>query len=232
MKKLIFTFIAVAFSYLLNAQQCTFNQKVSDLDFYKLPYDYSALQPVIDAQTVEIHYSRHHQGYFKKFVKAAADIGLANKSIMEIMANVSNYPTAVRNNVGGYFNHVLYWQILKPGNRSKISNELSDAINNEFGSKDNLIAKLNEAALTRFGSGWAWLVVEPNGKLTICSTPNQDNPLMDISDVKGMPIIAIDVWEHAYYLKYQNKRADYVKGIWSLINWEVVSELYAKALNE
>ena len=145
---------------------------------------------------------------------------------------MSEYPAGIRNNGGGYYNHVLYWEILKPGNRKGLSPTLNKAIADEFGSVENLIAQMNDAALKRFGCGWAWLVVDGNGKLKIGSTPNQDNPLMDVSDFKGIPLIGIDVWEHAYYLKYQNRRAEYVNNFWSLINWEIVSELYNEAIKK
>jgi len=212
------------------AQNSLLTQRVSELNFYHLPYQYAALEPAIDALTVEIHYSRHHKAYFDNFLKQASDLKLTEKSLNEIFAKVSEYPAGFRNNGGGYYNHVLYWEILKPGNRKGLSPTLNKAIADEFGSVENLIAQMNDAALKRFGSGWAWLVVDGNGKLKIGSTPNQDNPLMDVSDFKGIPLIGIDVWEHAYYLKYQNRRAEYVNNFWSLINWEVVSELYENTI--
>jgi len=230
MKRIIVILLVTAISSFSQAQQNLLSQKVSNLNFYQLPYEYTALEPVIDALTVEIHYSRHHKAYFDNFMKLAADLKLSEMAVGEIFSKTSAYPAGVRNNGGGYYNHILYWEILKPGNRKEISPALNSAITRDFGTIDNMIAQLNDAALKRFGSGWAWLVVDTNGKLVIGSTPNQDNPLMDVSDFKGIPIIAIDVWEHAYYLKYQNKRGEYVKNFWELINWEVVSELYGNAI--
>mgnify|MGYP003870301037 FL=1 len=230
MNRIIITSLATAISVFSMAQNTLLTQRVSELNFYQLPYQYAALEPAIDALTVEIHYSRHHKAYFDNFLKQASDLKLAEKTLNEIFAKASEYPAGIRNNGGGYYNHVLYWEILKPGNRKGLSPTLNKAIVDEFGSAENLIAQMNDAALKRFGSGWAWLVVDGNGKLKIGSTPNQDNPLMDVSDIKGIPIIGIDVWEHAYYLKYQNKRAEYVKNFWSLINWEVVSRLYQNAI--
>lgn len=232
MNRIIITSLATAISVLSMAQNTLLTQRVSELNFYQLPYQYAALEPAIDALTVEIHYSRHHKAYFDNFLKQASDLKLTEKSLNEIFAKVSEYPAGIRNNGGGYYNHVLYWEILKPGNRKGLSPTLNKAIADEFGSVENLIAQMNDAALKRFGSGWAWLVVDGNGKLKIGSTPNQDNPLMDVSDFKGIPLIGIDVWEHAYYLKYQNRRAEYVNNFWSLINWEVVSELYNEAIKK
>jgi len=230
MKSIVLTLIFVAATVFTQAQSSLLSQKVSEMNFYQLPYEYSALEPVIDALTVEIHYSRHHKSYFDNFIKLAGELKITENTLHEIFAKASEHPAGIRNNGGGYYNHVLYWEILKPGKGKGISEALNKAIINEFGSVENLIAQMNDAALKRFGSGWAWLVVDGNGKLKIGSTPNQDNPLMDVSDIKGIPIIGIDVWEHAYYLKYQNKRAEYVKNFWSLINWEVISELYENAI--
>jgi Fe-Mn family superoxide dismutase len=191
-----------------------------------LPYSLEALEPTIDKLTVEIHYSKHHKAYFDNFMKAIANTDLSSKSLNEIFSNVSKYTEVIRNNGGGYYNHILYWEILKPGAISNISDNLKKAIIKDFGSMDELKKQLTDASLKRFGSGWAWLSVNSEGKLFVSSTPNQDNPLMDVVDKKGFPILGIDVWEHAYYLKYQNKRAEYVNLIWEAINWEVVSGFY------
>jgi Fe-Mn family superoxide dismutase len=185
----------------------------------KLGYDYNALEPHIDAQTMEIHHSKHHGGYTTKLNNAVEGTGLEGKSIEEILKNVSAHSTAVRNNGGGFYNHNLYWQVIAPGGAKSPSGELLDAINESFDSLEKFREAFVQAALTRFGSGWAWLVLQ-NNKLAVSSTPNQDNPLMDVADVQGTPILGIDVWEHAYYLKYQNKRPDYVNAFWELINWD------------
>lgn len=232
MKKLIVILSLAIIPVFLQAQGNALLQKVSELSFYQLPYEYSALEPVIDALTVEIHYSRHHKAYFDNFMKLANDLGIAEMSLSEIFSKASTLPAGVRNNGGGYYNHVLYWEILKPGSQKDISPELNNAIVRDFGTLDNMISKLNDAALKRFGSGWAWLVVDANGKLAVGSTPNQDSPLMDVSEFKGTPILGIDVWEHAYYLKYQNKRGEYVKNFWELVNWSVVSELFNEAVRK
>jgi Fe-Mn family superoxide dismutase len=185
----------------------------------KLGYDYNALEPHIDARTMEIHHSKHHGGYTTKLNNAVEGTDLEGKSIEEILKNVSAHSTAVRNNGGGFYNHNLYWQVIAPGGAKSPSGELLDAINESFGSLEKFREAFVQAALTRFGSGWAWLVLQ-NNKLAVSSTPNQDNPLMDVADVQGTPILGIDVWEHAYYLKYQNKRPDYVNAFWELINWD------------
>lgn len=193
-----------------------------------LGYAFDALEPHIDALTMQIHHDRHHQAYVDNLNKALAGIEGEGKSLEELMANISKYPAAVRNNGGGHWNHSLFWEILGPSG-SQPSGALADAINAVFGSLDALKEKMNTAGTTRFGSGWAWLIVK-DGKLDVCSTPNQDNPLMDIAEVKGTPILGIDVWEHAYYLKYQNKRPDYLGAIWNVINWDMVAEKYNAAL--
>lgn len=195
----------------------------------QLAYAYEALEPHIDAQTMQIHHSKHHQAYVDNLNKALAGTDGENKSLEELMANISAYPAAVRNNGGGHFNHTLFWSILGPNAGGAPSGELANAINEAFGSFEALKEKMNAAGATRFGSGWAWLCVK-EGKLEVCSTPNQDNPLMDISECKGTPILGIDVWEHAYYLKYQNKRPDYLAAIWNVINWSAVEQRYKAAL--
>ncbi|WP_281638197.1 superoxide dismutase [Flavobacterium marginilacus] len=194
-----------------------------------LPYAYNALEPFIDAQTMEIHYSKHHAAYIKNLNTAVFGTDVAKMSITEIFSNVSKLSPAIRNNAGGHFNHEMFWTLLTPEKNTKPSADLEKAINSAFGSFDSLKEKLNVAAVSRFGSGWVWLYVGFDGKLAICTTANQDNPLMDVAENKGMPILAIDVWEHAYYLKYQNKRADYLTAIWNIINWNTVNNYYEAA---
>lgn len=191
-----------------------------------LPYSYKAFKKNIDAKTMEIHYSKHAAGYTSNLNKAIAGTALEKQSIEKILSQISSTSPAVRNNAGGHYNHELFWAILTPKKNTKISENLKHAIDKKFGSFDNFKKELNDAAAKRFGSGWAWLSVGADGELQISSTPNQDNPLMDIAEVKGLPILGIDVWEHAYYLKYQNKRADYLNNIWEIINWEEVSRRY------
>lgn len=196
-----------------------------------LPYGYDALEPFIDAATMEIHHSKHHNAYVTNLNNALAENEAANEPIEQLMASISKYPAAVRNNGGGHYNHSLFWSILCPASQSGApSEQLVTAINNSFGSLDALKEKISTAGATRFGSGWAWLCVDANKNLCVCSSPNQDNPLMDIAECPGTPILGIDVWEHAYYLKYQNKRPDYLSAIWSVINWAEVSKNYAAAL--
>lgn len=226
MKKIILSLTLIVSLSNLFAQNTILNTKVSEMSFYSLPYAYEALEPTIDRLTVEIHYSKHHKAYFDNFLKAAAGTDVPSKSLFEVFASMSKYSDAIRNNAGGYYNHVIYWEILKPGNRNNISADLKKAIERDFGSMDELKKQLTDAAMKRFGSGWAWLSINTDGKLFVSSTPNQDNPLMDLSSQKGFPILGIDVWEHAYYLKYQNRRAEYVNLFWDSINWEMVSELY------
>lgn len=192
-----------------------------------LPYAYDALEPHIDEQTMKIHHDKHHQAYVDNLNKAIAGSENENKSLEELIANAGKISPAVRNNGGGHWNHTFFWEILsKDGGQP--SGGLSDAINSTFGSFDEFKTKLNAAGAARFGSGWVWLISR-NGKLEISSTPNQDNPLMDVAEVKGTPILGFDVWEHAYYLKYQNKRPDYLTAIWNVINWKKVQENFDKA---
>ncbi|MBA3828604.1 MAG: superoxide dismutase [Taibaiella sp.] len=193
-----------------------------------LPYAFDALEPHIDAQTMQIHHDKHHQAYVDNLNKALAGTDGEDKTLEELMANISAYPTAVRNNGGGHYNHTMFWTILgKSGGQP--TGALATAINETFGSLDGLKEKMSNAGATRFGSGWAWLIVK-GGKLEVTSTPNQDNPLMDVADVKGHPILGIDVWEHAYYLKYQNRRPEYLGAIWNVINWNEVELRYKAAL--
>ena len=177
---------------------------------------------------MEIHHTKHHNAYTTKLNDAIAGTPWAEKNIEEILANVSNIGTGVRNNGGGYYNHCLFWSILSPNGGGQATGEIANAINEAFGDFESFQKKFNEAAATRFGSGWAWLIVQ-NGKLALTSTANQDNTLMDCSDTKGVPVLGLDVWEHAYYLKYQNKRPDYIGAFWNLINWEEVNRRFAAA---
>lgn len=193
----------------------------------KLPYAYDALEPYIDKMTMEIHYTKHHGAYVTNLNNAIAGTDAENKSLEEILANVSKYPVAVRNNGGGHFNHSLFWTLMKPNGGGTPSGAVLDAINGAFTSFDEFKKQFAAAATGRFGSGWAWLIVS-NGKLSITSTPNQDNTLMDISEVKGTPILGLDVWEHAYYLKYQNRRNEYIENWWNVVNWDKVAELLSK----
>ncbi|WP_316798990.1 superoxide dismutase [Pedobacter frigidisoli] len=195
-----------------------------------LHYATDALEPHIDKTTMEIHHDKHHQAYVTNLNKAVEGKPEASLSIEEIVKNISKYPAAVRNNGGGHYNHSLFWNILGPNKGGEPTGDLAKAINETFGSFAELKTKLQEAGATRFGSGWAWLSVGADKKLQVSSTPNQDNPLMDVAEVKGTPIFGIDVWEHAYYLKYQNKRPDYLAAIWNVVNWDAVAELYKKAL--
>ncbi len=191
-------------------------------EIVKLKYNYEALEPYIDAETMEIHYTKHYQGYTDNLNKALPD---NDKPIEDILKNISDYPMAVRNNAGGFYNHSLFWEVMSPNTDGKPTGELIEAIEKSFGTFEKFKEEFENAAKTRFGSGWAWLVKTSDG-LKICSTPNQDNPLMDIVEVKGTPILGLDVWEHAYYLKYQNKRPDYIASWWNIVDWGKVSELY------
>ncbi|PIF05614.1 MAG: superoxide dismutase [Draconibacterium sp.] len=191
----------------------------------KLPYSFSALEPHIDARTMEIHHGKHHAGYTNNLNNAIKGTDLEGKSIEEILKGVSGKSAAVRNNGGGYYNHNLYWDVIAPGGAKAPSGVLADAINDSFGSLKNFQEAFVKAAVTRFGSGWAWLVLQEN-KLAVSSTPNQDNPLMDVAEVQGTPVLGIDVWEHAYYLNYQNRRPDYVNAFWNLINWDEVARRF------
>jgi len=192
----------------------------------KLPYEYSALEPNIDSKTMEIHHGKHHQGYTNNLNGAINGTELEGKSIEDILENLDMNNGSVRNNGGGYFNHSLFWEIMSPNGGGSPTGELADAINNSFESFENFKDTFSTAAKTRFGSGWAWLCVHKGGKLEVCSTPNQDNPLMPGVACKGTPILGLDVWEHAYYLNYQNRRPDYVNAFFNVINWEEVSRRY------
>lgn len=194
----------------------------------QLPYAFDALEPYIDKQTMEIHHDKHHGGYVNNLNKAVEGTDLEGKSLEDLLKSVSKYPVAVRNNGGGHFNHSLFWTVMKKGGGGLPSGKLAEAINSAFGSFEEFKNKFSNAAATRFGSGWAWLI-SIDGKLDVTSTPNQDNPLMDVAEKKGTPILGLDVWEHAYYLKYQNKRPDYVSNWWNVVNWEEVAKRFDKA---
>ena len=194
----------------------------------ELPYAHNALEPHIDAQTMQIHHGKHHQAYVDNLNKAIAGTEHENKSLEELIASAGTISPAVRNNGGGHWNHSFFWEILGPNAGGQPSGALADAINQTFGSFDAFKEKFNTAGATRFGSGWAWLVVK-DGKLEITSTPNQDNPLMDVAEVKGTPVLGVDVWEHAYYLKYQNRRPEYLAAFWNVVNWNKVSERFQNA---
>lgn len=198
-------------------------------EFAPLPYAPDALEPVIDKTTMEIHHGRHHKTYFDNFVAAIKDTPQANQSIEAILANISQQSPAVRNNGGGFYNHNLFWKVMSPNGGGEPTGELAKAINDTFGNFDAFKAQFKDAGIKQFGSGWAWLIVGKDGKLTVTSTPNQDNPLMDVAVVQGTPILGCDVWEHAYYLNYQNKRPDYLDAWWKVVNWAYVAELYSKA---
>ncbi|MCK9401385.1 MAG: superoxide dismutase [Bacteroidales bacterium] len=198
--------------------------------FADLPYSFEALEPYIDARTMEIHYTRHHRAYFDKFVAAVKDTELDGKNIVDILGSISKYPAAVRNNGGGYFNHHLFWNIMGPNAGGAPSGKLAEAINKFFGTFDQFKIAFSDAAANRFGSGWAWLSVSDDLSLKVSSSPNQDNPLMDLAEIKGSPILGLDVWEHAYYLKYQNRRPEYISAFWNVVNWKAVEEMYTKII--
>ena len=193
-----------------------------------LPYAHDALEPHIDALTMQIHHGKHHQAYVDNLNKAIAGTPHENKSLEELVKAAGTISPAVRNNGGGHWNHSFFWELLAPNAGGQPTGALADAINDVFGSFDSFKEKFNAAGATRFGSGWAWLIIN-NGTLQVTSTPNQDNPLMDVAEVKGTPILGVDVWEHAYYLKYQNRRPEYMTNIWNVINWNKVAENFAKA---
>jgi len=193
-----------------------------------LPYAHDALEPYIDTLTMQIHHGKHHQAYVDNLNKAIAGTPNEGKSLEELVKAAGTISPAVRNNGGGHWNHSFFWELLTPKKGQTPSGPLADAINAAFGSFDTFKEKFSAAGMGRFGSGWAWLIVK-DGKLEISATPNQDNPLMDVADVKGKPVFGVDVWEHAYYLKYQNKRPDYLAAIWNVVNWEKASEHFAAA---
>ncbi len=195
----------------------------------ELGYAYDALEPNIDARTMEIHHSKHHNGYTTKLNGAIAGTELEGKSIEDILANLDMSNGGVRNNGGGFYNHSLFWKVMNPEDKGSLSGELKDAIEAAYGSEDGFMEAFSNAAATQFGSGWAWLCVHKGGKVEVCSTPNQDNPLMPGVTCQGTPILGLDVWEHAYYLNYQNRRPDYINAFFNVINWNEVSKRYAEA---
>lgn len=218
--------VAVASPFLSVLNSCA--SETNSFDGHKFPelgYDFNALEPYIDAQTMELHYTKHHQGYFNKFMDAADGNELLETPMKKIFETISRQSESVRNNGGGFYNHTLFWEVMTPSPVG-VPEDLNQAIETDFGSFESFKEQFGTAAKTRFGSGWAWLAVGRDGKLFVTSTPNQDNPLMDVADENGTPILGIDVWEHAYYLKYQNKRADYVDNFWNLVNWEAVKNKY------
>jgi superoxide dismutase, Fe-Mn family len=194
----------------------------------KLPYAYNALEPHVDAKTMEIHHTKHHQAYVTNLNNAIAGTDAEKLSIEEICKNISKYPLAVRNNGGGHYNHSLFWTVMGPNAGGEPTGDLAAAINSSFGSFAEFKTQFAAAGTTRFGSGWAWLLVK-DGKLAVSSTPNQDNPLMDVAEVKGTPILGMDVWEHAYYLNYQNRRPDYIAAFWNVVNWTEVAKRFSTA---
>lgn len=214
------------------SDQTFINHKIKQNMAFTLPelgYAYDALEPHIDARTMEIHHTKHHNGYTTNLNAAIEGTDLADKSIEDILAGLDMSNGAVRNNGGGFYNHRLFWEVLNPNDRGRLSGELLDAVNEAFGSKDAMVEQFSKAAATRFGSGWAWLCVHKGGKVEICSSPNQDNPLMPGTGCGGTPIMGLDVWEHAYYLNYQNRRPDYIEAFFKVVNWNVVEEKYAAA---
>lgn len=215
-------------SFLLN--KSFGGNKMSKFELPSLPYPYDALEPYIDKWTMELHHTKHHQAYVNNLNKAIEGTELEVKTLEELLAISSKVPPAVRNNGGGHWNHSFFWQIMKPQGGWKPSGNLNDAIVSTFGSFEDFQKKFYDTAMGRFGSGWAWLIVQPDKKLAVISTPNQDNPLMDVAEVKGTPILGIDVWEHAYYLKYQNRRNEYINNWWNIVNWDEVARRFTDAL--
>jgi superoxide dismutase, Fe-Mn family len=216
--------------------QITMNP-TAKFEFQPLPYAYDALEPYIDKLTVEIHYSKHHKAYYDNFIKAIAGTEAESMDILELFRNISKYPVAVRNNSGGYFNHTFYWESMQAHGDVVPSGKLAEAITKTFGSFEEFKKIFSDAGKNRFGSGWAWLCLDSKGNLFVCSTPNQDNPLMNLpvgpsgqAEKMGIPLLTMDVWEHAYYLKYQNKRPDYIDAFWNIVNWDKVAERYGNAL--
>jgi superoxide dismutase, Fe-Mn family len=210
-------------------------QIAGKMEFKPLPYAYDALEPHIDKQTVELHYTKHHKTAYDNFMAAIKGTPMETMDIKEIFRNVSKYPAAVRNNGGSNFNHTMYWENMKANGGGMPSGNLFNAIVKSFGRFDEFQKQFTDAAKNRFGSGYAWLCIDEKGNLFVFSTPNQDNPLMDVAEKKGEPLLVLDVWEHAYYLKYQNRRADYIDAFWKVVNWDVVTaryEIALKALNK
>ncbi len=231
MRQFIFSTTAIAaFMLFFNVSCAQQGDKRTTYTFDALPYSFDALEPSIDAKTMEIHYDRHHRAYFNNFVKAVKDTEKDGMSLEDIFANISQYPVSVRNNGGGHYNHTLFWSIMSPNGGGAPKGKLAEAINVTFGSFDAFKKQFEQAGATRFGSGWAWLSVDAHGKLFISSTPNQDNPLMDVVEQRGTPILGLDVWEHAYYLKYQNMRGSYMSAFWDVVNWKEVEKRYGELM--
>lgn len=195
-----------------------------------LPYAYNALEPSVDAKTMEIHYSKHHAAYTKNMNDATTGPEFASKTLFQLFTEIEKYPVLVKNNGGGFYNHLLLWMLMAPASGQEPTGELLKAINESFGSVDKFKETFSNAGKKQFGSGWAWLSVNENGKLVVSSTPNQDNPLMSTTEVRGIPVLTLDVWEHAYYLQYQNRRPEYVDAFWKIVNWKEVSRRYDEAL--
>lgn len=229
MKKHVFTVILMITAGLLTTEVRA--QKANE--FPPLPYAFNALEPHIDQMTMEIHYDRHHRAYFNNFTSGVKGTEMERMTLEQIFANMSKYPMSIRNNGGGHYNHVLFWSVMSPyGGGEPTMRNLANAIQEAFGTFDKFKTSFEEAARTRFGSGWAWLSVDKDGKLFVSSTPNQDNPLMDVVEKQGTPILGLDVWEHAYYLKYQNRRTDYISTFWNIVNWEEVYRRYEEAVKK
>lgn len=229
MKKSVITVFAILLGLNFASSQVQKETKAK-FEFPPLPYAFNALEPHIDQMTMEIHYERHHRAYYNNFIKGIEATEMEQMSMEQIFANMSNYSEGIRNNGGGHYNHVLFWSVMSPyGGGQPTMRNLKSAIEESFGSFEKFKARFEDAARTRFGSGWAWLSVGKDGKLFVSSTPNQDNPLMNIVDLHGAPILGLDVWEHAYYLKYQNLRGDYISNFWNVVNWEEVNRRYEEA---
>jgi superoxide dismutase, Fe-Mn family len=231
MKKVVTSIFTILLGLNFASAQIQMETKAK-AEFPPLPYAFNALEPHIDQMTMEIHYERHHKAYFSNFIKAIDGTEMERLSMEQIFANMSNYSEGIRNNGGGHFNHVLFWSVMSPYGGGEPTRKLVNALNESFGSVEQFKARFEDAARTRFGSGWAWLNVDKEGKLFVSSTPNQDNPLMDVVELRGTPILGLDVWEHAYYLKYQNRRPDYISNFWNVVNWEEVNRRYEEALKK
>jgi Fe-Mn family superoxide dismutase len=229
MKNVITLSVVILMAISFNACESSAQTKV---DFPPLPYAFNALEPHIDQLTMEIHYERHHRAYYNNFISGTKDTEMEKMTLEDIFASMSKYPVAIRNNGGGHYNHVLFWAVMSPYGGGEPKGKLADEIKNTFGSYEKFKEEFENAARTRFGSGWAWLSVGHYGKLFVSSTANQDNPLMDVVEKQGTPILGLDVWEHAYYLKYQNRRPDYVSNFWNVVNWEEVDRRYEKAMKK